>query len=154
AGQVDRCEGVYRQVLELAPDDPSIALPAARALERFYLTSGKHRELAEMLRAQVRLEEQGDVRRELRGRLGRLAEESLSDDAAAIDAWKERLEDDPADDEALAALDRLYERAADHRNLVEVLRTRERNADDIGKRKELMERAARTLETLGDVEEA
>jgi len=153
-GHADRSEAVYRQVLELAPDDPSIALPAARALERIYVRDGKHRELAEVLRIQVRLEEQGELRRGLLGRLARLAEESLNDDGAAIDAWKERLEDDPADDEALAALDRLYERSADHRNLVEVLRTRERNADDAEKRKALMERAARTLETLGDVEEA
>ena len=154
AGRVDRSEGVYRQVFELAPEDPSIALPATRALERIYLAGGKHRELAGVLRAQVTLEEQSDVRRELLGRLGRLSEESLSDDAAAIAAWKERLEDDPADDEALASLNRLYERGGNHRSLVEVLRTRERNADDAEARKVLMGRAAKTLETIGDVDEA
>ena len=39
-------------------------------------------------------------------------------------------------------------------NLVEVLRTRERNTDDADKRKALMGRAAKTLETLGEVDEA
>ncbi|MBX3224301.1 MAG: hypothetical protein KF795_27550 [Labilithrix sp.] len=154
AGQVERSEGVYRQVLELAPEDPSIALPATRALERIYVAGGKNRELADVLRAQVKLEEHTDVRRELLGRLGTLAEEALSDDAAAIAAWKERLDDDPADEEALASLDRLYERAGDHRSLVEVLRKREENADDAEKRKVLMGRAAKTLETLGEVDEA
>jgi tetratricopeptide (TPR) repeat protein len=154
SGLVDRSESVHRQVLDLAPEDPSIALPATRALERIYLAGGKNVELAGVLRVQVKLEEQADVRRELLGRLGRLAEESLSDDAAAIAAWKERLEDDPADDEALASLDRLYERAGDLRNLVEILRMRERNADSADKRKVLMGRAARTLETLGEVDDA
>lgn len=154
AGRVDRSEGVFRQVLELAPEDPSIALPATRALERIYLAGGKYGELAGILRAQVKLEEQADVRRELLGRLGRLSEESLSDDAAAIAAWKERLEDDPADDEALVSLDRLYERGGDLRSLVEILRTRERNANDAEARKVLMGRAAKTLETIGEVEEA
>jgi tetratricopeptide (TPR) repeat protein len=153
-GRADRSEEIHRQVVELAPEDPSIALPATRALERIYQSSGKNRELAGVLRVQVKLEDQPDVRRELLGRLGKLAEESLSDDAAAIAAWKERLDDDPADVEALAALDRLYERAGDHRNLVEVLRTREQNADGAEDRKALMGRAARTLETLGEVDEA
>lgn len=154
AGQVERSEGVYRRVLELAPDDPSIALPATRALERIYVSGGKNRELADVLRAQVKLEEHADVRRELLGRLGALAEQSLSDDAAAIAAWKERLDDDPADLEALASLDRLYERAGDHRALVEILRAREENAGDADERKALMGRAAKTLETLGEVDEA
>ena len=154
AGRVDRSEGVFRQVFELAPEDPSIALPATRALERIYLAGGKYGELAGILRAQVKLEEKGDVRRELLGRLGRLSEESLSDDAAAIAAWKERLEDDPADDEALASLDRLYERGGDLRSLVEILRTRERNANDAETRKAFMGRAAKTLETIGEVDEA
>ncbi len=152
--QVDKSEAIHRQVLELAPEDPSIALPAARALERIYAASGKNVDLAQILRVQVRLEENVEARRELLGRLGTLAEESLSDDPGAISAWKERLEDDPADAVALAALDRLYERSGDHRALVEILRTRERNADDADARKALMGRAAKTLETLGEVDEA
>ena len=152
--QIDRAESVYRQVLDLAPDDPSIALPATRSLERIYTGRGKHKELAEVLKAQVKLEENADVRRELQARLGTVSEEVLGDDAAAIAAWKARLEDDPGDQQALAALDRLYQRAGDHRNLVEILRTREQQADDAETRKTLMTRAAQTLEQLGDVDEA
>src|SRR5262249_1965768 len=72
-GRADRSEEIHRQVLELAPDDPSIALPATRALERIYTASGKHRELAGVLRVQVKLEEQPEPRREMLGRLGKLA---------------------------------------------------------------------------------
>lgn len=155
---IDRAETIYKQVLDLAPEDPSIALPAVRSLERIYTARGKKRELADVLRVQVRLEEAVEVRRELLARLGALSEDELKDDAAAITAWKSRLEDDPADEGALAALDRLYERTGDHRALVEVLRARERIASDHGdasSRKLLMTRAAETLaDRLADVPEA
>lgn len=154
AEQVDRSEAVHRQIFELAPDDPSIALPATRALERIYAAGQRSQELVQILRAQVALEEQPSARRALLGRIARLAEEALSDGAGAIAAWKERLDQDPADAEALAALDRLYERAGDHRALVEVLRTREENAEDPSERRSLMARAARTLEALGEIDEA
>jgi tetratricopeptide (TPR) repeat protein len=153
--QADRAESIYRQVMDLAPDDPTIALPAVRALERVYVARGKHRDLADVLLVQVKLEEAVPVRRELYARLGTLAVEQLKDDAAAILAWKSLLEDDPADEEALAALDRLYERSGDHRALVDVLRARERSADAADTRKALMVRTAQTLgERLTDVAEA
>ena len=156
--QPDRAEAVYRQIMDLAPDDPTIALPAVRALERIYSAarvSGKGRDLADVLRVRVKLEESVEVRRELYAQLGTLAEVDLKDDAAAIVAWKSRLEDDPGDEKALAALDRLYERTGDHRNLVEVLRSRERQADGTTTRKALMVRSAQTLgDRIGDVPEA
>lgn len=155
AEEHDRAEVVHRQILDLAPDDPAIATPACLALERIYVQRGKHAELAKVLDTRVKLEDDGHVRRELLGRLGRLHEKELGDDAAAIASWKARLEDDPADAEALAALDRLYERAGDHRALVEVLRARERSADGADSRKVVMVRAAETLgDRLGDVDEA
>ena len=66
----------------------------------------------------------------------------LSDGPAAIAAWKQRLEDDPADERALEALDRLYERPGEWRALVEILRARERAATDKSARRTFMVRAA------------
>ena len=153
--QADRAESIYRQIMDLAPDDPTIALPAVRALERIYVARGKNRDLADVLLVQVKLEEAVPVRRELYARLGALLEDDLKDDAAAISAWKSRLEDDPADEKALAALDRLYERGGDHRALVDVLRVRERQADGGEARKALMIRTAQALgDRLADVPEA
>lgn len=152
--ETERAELVHRQILELAPEDSSIAGPACLALERLYIARGKHAELAKVLETRVKLEDDGEVRRELFARLGRLYENEVRDDAAAIAAWKARLEDDPGDAEALASLDRLYERAGDHRALVEVLRAREKNADGSESRKAVMVRSAETLEKLGDVDEA
>ncbi len=150
-----RAETVYTQVLDIASDDAAIALPASRSLERIYAAAGKSAELARILRVEVKLEDNAEARRELWGRLGELAETVLDDPKGAIEAWRARLDEDPADDRALVALDRLYERTSDWRALVEVLRTRERQASDREARKTLMTRAAVTLaEKLTDVTEA
>jgi tetratricopeptide (TPR) repeat protein len=150
-----RAEGMYRQVLQLAPDDASIALPACRSLERIYASTGDNRQLGEILRIQVKLEDDSEARRELRGRLGELCETVLDDPAGAVEAWRARLEDDPGDAQALSALDRLYEKTQRWRELVEVLRARERMVDDKAARRELLVRIATTLaEKLSDVTEA
>ncbi|HEY5145376.1 MAG TPA: hypothetical protein VII82_01350, partial [Polyangiaceae bacterium] len=85
-GDSARAEAVYRQVLQLAPDDASIALPACRALERIY-ARGDSQQLREILRIEVKLEESADARRDLLGRLGELCENVLDDPRGAIEAW-------------------------------------------------------------------
>lgn len=150
-----RAERVYRQVLDLAPDAPEIALPACRALERIYVATADNQRLVDVLRIEVKLEGSGDMRREIRGRIGDLCETVLGDASGAIEAWRARLDDDPADTQALAALDRLYERSSQWRELVEVLRARERMADDKNDRRTLLARIATTLaDKLTDVGDA
>ncbi len=154
-GDSARAEAVYKQVIEIDPDDGVLALPAARALERIYASSGRSAELRSILHIEVKLEDNVTARRELYARLGELCETVLDDPAGAIEAWKARLDDDGGDDHALLALDRLYERTRDYRALVEVLRARERAAADAGGRRELLVRIAMTLgEKLSDVSEA
>ena len=154
AGRMDRCETVQRQILDLAPEDPTIALPASRVLERIYLLTNRGQDLASVLRVQVKLEADAEVRRALLSRLGKLAEDTLKDDSGAIAAWKERLDEDPTDEEALVALDRLYERTGDKRALVEILKKREENASDPAQKRGFGERAAKLYVALGDVDEA
>ena len=152
---VTRADAVYRQVLQLAPDDAAIALPACRALERIYAAGGDNRQLCDILRAEVKLEDDPEARRELRGRLGELCETVLDDPRGAIEAWKARLEDDPGDAVALSALDRLFEKTHAWRELVDVLRARERMADDKDARRTLLVRIATTLaDKLTDVPDA
>jgi tetratricopeptide (TPR) repeat protein len=153
-GDTARAEQAYRQVLELAPQDASIALPACRALEAIY-APGDPARLRDILRIEIGLEEDAAARRALRGRLGELCETVLNDPAGAVQAYKARLDDDPVDAEALLALDRLYERLGAWRELVEVRRARERLTDDREARRELLVRIAATLaDRLADVDEA
>ena len=148
-------EDAYRTILVLDPDDPVHALGAAQALARIYLAEGKHTELAHMLRAQIRLEQDASERRVLLRTLAEISERELGNPGAAIEAWKTRLEADPVDAEALAALDRLYERTSAWLPLVETLRARERLTDNPQERRTLMGRLAVTLaERLADREEA
>jgi tetratricopeptide (TPR) repeat protein len=154
SGAPDRALSVWREILALDPEDVPLALPAAQALERLYEAAGKTKELCEVLALQVKLEDNGDTRRALLGRLGTLAETGLGDTEQAVLAWKQRADDDPSDAEALVALDRLYERAGNLPALVEVLRMREQLTEDSAERRTLMVRAAKALEASSEVEEA
>jgi len=141
----EQAEAVYRRVLDLDPNDPRGALPAARSLERLYAGQGASQKLAEMLRVQIRLEESVGVRRDLLGRLGELSETVLGDREGAIGAWRSRLDDGADDEQALAALDRLYETTERYRDLVEVLRRRRDLTSDGEARRALLSRSAEIL---------
>ena len=140
-----QAESVYRRVLELDPNDPRLALPAARALERLYSLSNEPQKLAEMLKTRIRLEEDTQVRRDLLSKLGELSETVLGDREGAITAWRSRLDEGPDDAEALAALDRLYEATGHHRDLVEVLHRRRDLSTDADLRRTLLTRSAQVL---------
>jgi tetratricopeptide (TPR) repeat protein len=150
-----RAEAIYRRVLELDPDGLDLTVPAARALERLYEANGQYKDLAEMVRVQIRLEGDRETRARLLGRLGELSEKELSDPRAAIDAFKRRLEDMPGDAGSLEALDRLYEGTAQWRELVSVLEQRRENGVSSGERQTLMRRQAAVLsDKLGDTNDA
>ncbi len=137
-----RAEQTYRRVLTLDETDADLVLPAARALERIYLAGAEHSQLAEMLRIQVRLEQDGEARSRLLGRLGELCENVLGDHVGAIEAWRSRADDTPGDAEALAALDGLYEKSERWRELVEVLERRRDATEVPDERRRLLTRAA------------
>jgi tetratricopeptide (TPR) repeat protein len=140
-----RAEQIYRRVLDLDPNEPSLVLPAARSLERIYRSQNEPQKLAEMLRVQVRMEGDGGVRRDLLGRLGELCQNVLHDDNGAIVAWRARLDESPDDEPALAALDSLYEATGKHSELVDVLRRRRDLSDDAALRRTLLNRSADIL---------
>jgi tetratricopeptide (TPR) repeat protein len=150
-----RAEATYRRILKLDEADAELTLPAAKALERIYVASNESQKLAEMLRLQVQHEQDGATRRELFGRLGTLSQSVLNDEAGAIAAWRSRVEENPDDAEALAALDRLYESAGRFRDLVSVLQRRREGSRDAELRRSLMTREAETLwKKLDSVSEA
>ena len=150
-----RAEKVYLRVSEIDANDPGLVIPAAQALGRIYASKGRHEELAQALAIEVRLEPDVARRRELHERIGGLHETLLEDPAKAIAAWRARLDDDPADTTALGALERLYERTGEFRELVSVLRKREETETAGDERRRTMTKAAETLaDKIGDVPEA
>lgn len=154
-GDVARAEGVYKAILLIDPNDPALVIPAAQALSRIYAAEGRHEDLAGSLGVEVRLEDNVETRRALYERIGTLYDGVLDQPEKAIEAWNARLADEPSDVAALTALERLYERTAAWRRLVEVLHTREQNATDPAERRRTMVRGAEILaKELGDVPEA
>ncbi len=149
---LDRAEGVYRRVVGIDPGDANLVIPAAKALARIYTGKGKHEALAEVLAVEVGLEADLDKRRALYRRIGEVYESVLDAPDKAIGAWRSRMSDDPEDHEALAALERLYERTANWRELVAILEARQSLSTDATERKRTMVRAAETLASkLDDV---
>ena len=144
-GDVPRATATYRAALAIAPDDPTLAMAPARELERLYVAAGDHAELASILETQVSLQDDDAERRLLLARIGELHEGVLGQPDRAIDAWQRRLADDATDDDALAALERLFERTRNHRGLVEVCRMRAEGALDAGARHALLAKVAETL---------
>jgi tetratricopeptide (TPR) repeat protein len=138
-------ERVYRQVLDIDRNDRELTLPAARSLERIYAASGDNPRLVEILRVQVSLEESRDQRQKLLGRLGDLCERELLDNDGAILSWKQRVDENPDDEDALAALDRLYEKTERFRDLVDVMARRRELSTDAELRRSLLVRTTQTL---------
>jgi tetratricopeptide (TPR) repeat protein len=129
-GDSDRAIAAYTRLIEHAPDDPEVVLPAARALERLYLMRDDAPALVDALRKQVPFEPDLDIKKQLLARLSQLYEEKLSDVPAAIGAWVERLDLDNTDLPALAGLERLYEQRGEWQKLIGVLQKRDGLAED------------------------
>jgi tetratricopeptide (TPR) repeat protein len=150
-----RAEKVYQRVIEIDRNDPQLVIPAAQALGRIHASKGRHDALAEDLGIEVKLEADIEKRRELYERIGGLYETVLEDNDKAIGAWRSRLADEPTDATALSALERLYERTAQWRELVAVLHAREQAETTEAERRRTMVKAAETLaDKIGDVPEA
>jgi tetratricopeptide (TPR) repeat protein len=154
-GDLPRAESLYQKALAIDPQNAELALPAARALERLYTAWGNHRALADALATEVSLESDADARRQLLARLGELSESVLDDSVRAVAAWRQRLDDDPSDGMALAALERLYENTGAFRDLVGILRAQEQNATSPEARRRTLVKIADTLASkLDDKNEA
>ncbi len=142
----ERAERAYQQLIRFERDNPEIVLKASRALERLHRASGRHDELAQDLRRQIRFEEDELRRNELFPALAELLENILDDPDAAIEVHQERLEIDATNVEALCALSRLYEQRGRWEPLVEVLERRAELSTDEEARLGLCRRAGEIYE--------
>ncbi|MCB9619521.1 MAG: hypothetical protein H6724_08740 [Sandaracinus sp.] len=154
-GDPTRAESAYQRLIQAEPDNPDTVLPAARALERLHLGREAHAELAEDFRIQIRLELDAEKRRDLLARLATLLEDTLGDSAAAIHTHRRRLEEDPADLDALRSLERLYENGEDWQRLIGTLQSRDQVTLEEGEQRAIAARIAEVYETkLDDAENA
>ena len=138
----DRAEAIYREVLDVDPEDVMLVLPAARELERLADAAGRLADVAEALERQASLEQETERRREIFSRLGALYGSSLDQPERAVGAWRTLLEEEPGDVAALAALDGLYERLESWAELAAIIEQRLEATEEGGDRRDLRVRLA------------
>jgi tetratricopeptide (TPR) repeat protein len=143
-----------RRALELDAGN----LAAHRAMAELLRKQSKWAELADQLRAQVEVEPEDPAKVDLLLALGDLCESHLAQGAKAIEAYQAAADLDAHNDDALAALERLYRRDERWGNLAKVLERRAEMREDEGDtgRAAALRRELATLraDKLGDLEGA
>lgn len=142
---VSRAQSLYNSVMALHAEAPEPAMQAGKALDRLYTERGQDAELASVLRLEIDLELSDEPKRQLQARLANLFETRLSKVNQAIKVWKERLDADASDVEALSALDRLYESTGRWADLVPILKQRQEQTSDATEQRGLLVRQASVL---------
>jgi len=132
-------EAAFDALSRALAEDPSDQ-EGAEELERIAAQFGAFDRLADTLAARATSVLDPTAARSLYTRLARVAEERLSDDARAIDAFTRAAEQVGDDDELLASLDRLFAKTQSWNELADVLERRTSLAADMGGRNELLVR--------------
>lgn len=116
-GETDRALDTNRKILTLRPDDAA----AVDALERLYIAKEKFAELLAIYDKKLTLLKDPDAQKQIRYKIGQLYEDEILDDDKAVAAYRAILEAAGDERDALAALDRIYERKQQWRELADVL---------------------------------
>lgn len=158
-GQVDDAIAAYREILAL---DPTSSL-ALGALDGLLSRQGKWEELAENLETQLGLADTEEAQGELMLRLAALRESRMGQVGEAIEGYRQVLERDPTNAQALSALERLgqdeahelliaeileplYRSAGEYQKLIGVHEVQVRRADDASRKVELLHQIAELYE--------
>lgn len=118
-GQPDEAQGTLLRALAERPDAAVLHSEIERLAE-----PGGYRRYADALLERASATFDPEIGRELYTRLGRIAEERLSDDRLAVTAYEKAIEQAGDEPDLLEALDRLYTRLDDPSALNDVLERR------------------------------
>ncbi len=152
-GDTGRATAFNLRILDDDPDDAG----ALCSLDRLYGATGDAEQQVQVVSRRIDLALEPAEQAELCFRLGTLYVEALEQPLQAIDVYQRvRVDIDPTDLRAHAALERLYATVGQYEPMVQVLRDHaEQVEDDVERRKTLLGRAAGTLEyALAQPEEA
>lgn len=126
----------YRRALAEDASD----LRTADDLERLAAGLGAWDRLADVFAVRASSALDPEIARDLYGRLARIAEGHLGDDARAIEAYRRASEQIGDDETILSALDRLYTKAQAWSDLAEILERRVQQANEPAARVDLLVR--------------
>lgn len=147
-GKLDRAFQAAARAYKEAPSRPELG----EALERLGKMSGSVEELIGILEDQAEaFPFVAPERRLLRAKIADYYETVLRDRARALEAWKKASDEAPEDLQPLLALERLYTKGGEARELVEILKARAVLATEPAARAQLLRQSARVFEEkLGD----
>ena len=114
-GQLDRAVETFQHLNQLKPEDLS---PTLR-LETLFQTLARHEELLDVYLIQESLLEDSD-QLEVQRKIARLLTTELNRSFEAIDLWRKILTNVEGDQEALNALEKLYESTEEWRDLISI----------------------------------
>jgi golgin subfamily B member 1 len=146
-GDYERVAQTLRKALELLPEHAE----ALGLLDEALVRLGFHEELSSILRRRADLAEGDAERIDLLRRLAKLHEEVLAQPEQAERAWRDLLEVEPNDREALRRLSRVYEASGSTEELREVLERQVEASGEPEERRALRMQLANLLrETVKD----
>ena len=146
-GDAAQAAETLRKALELLPDHTE----ALELLDGALVRLGFHEELAAVLRRRADLADTDDERVALLRRVAQLHEEVLAQPEQAERAWRDLLDIEPNDREALRRLSRVYEASGSTTELLEMLERQVEASNDGQERRDLRMRLANLLrETVKD----
>ncbi|MBN2342252.1 MAG: tetratricopeptide repeat protein [Deltaproteobacteria bacterium] len=157
-GDLGKAQQAYMRLLDYDPESLDTAIPSIDALDRIYSGEQNIEELLTILRTKVDLLSSPEEQKEVLHRMAGL-EETMQDNAAnAIDLFKEILEIDDTDIQAMSGLERLYTLEENWTQLISVLQNRAMYENDVDRRRDLLLRVAglfeEKLEKLGEAIDA
>ncbi|MCH9682129.1 MAG: hypothetical protein K0V04_11895, partial [Deltaproteobacteria bacterium] len=124
--EAGRAAQVLRSALELSPEHE----PALERLDGALQELGDHEALREVLATRARIAHDDDERVGLLRRLAVLLEDVLSQDGAAEVTWRELLDIEPSDREALGRLANAYRQRGSTHKLIEILQRQVDSSDE------------------------
>ncbi|HEY6559367.1 MAG TPA: tetratricopeptide repeat protein [Polyangiaceae bacterium] len=122
-GEAGRAIDLYGTALA-GEAEPALALHAARRLDALLLEASRMQERCTVLERRAELEPEADGRRAALAEAARVADQHLADVDRAVRNWRKRLDDEPADTEALDGLVDVLNRAQRWDDLTEALLAR------------------------------
>ena len=161
-GRPDDAIAAYREVLGFEAQ----SVLALAALDGLFTRQSRWEELAENLEAQLALADTEAQQTRLMLRLGALRESRMGQIDGAIETYRQVLEREPTNPEALSALERLgqlpdhelaiseileplYRQSGDHQKLIGVYEVQVRRSDDAARRVELLHQISSLHEDAG-----
>ena len=133
-----KAEASWTKLLDLDAGD----IEALTALESHYREAGNYVKLADTMDRRAEVTEDVSELSALKVALGALLHQHMDDPRAAVDAYEEALELDESSEEALSALERLYEETSEWAELARILESRIQVTTDEAAQRELLLRLA------------